>query len=281
MQHHRRNGIFNILFGLLLGFLLGVCMSSPAPVQADDPAARAVMEQVDARDDGDNRTADMQMVLIDKKGRQRLRQIRTFSKDKGEDVLSLMFFLHPADVKDTAFLTYDYDDSTQDDDQWLYLPALQKTKRIATSDKSGSFMGSDLNYADMTTLDLEDYDFSFYAKGREKLVNGQKTWVIWALPRSAKVVKETGYEKALLFVRQDIHFVVRILSWVSGGRQLKYFDVKKLHKIDGIWVATELQVTRKKGKQMVHKTILTLDNVLFNQELDEALFSIRRMEKGL
>ena len=281
MRPHRKGRILKRLFVLICGCLLGMWFCAPAPVLADDPAARAVMESVDARNDGDNRTADMQMLLIDRKGRQRLRQIRTFSKDKGEDVLSLMFFLHPADVKDTAFLTYDYDDGAKDDDQWLYLPALQKTKRIATSDKSGSFMGSDLNYSDMTSLDLEDYDFSFYEKGREKIVNGHKTWVIWALPRSAAVVKETGYAKALLFVRQDNHVVVRILSWVSGGRQLKYFDVKKLEKIDGIWIATELHVTRKKGKQMVHKTILTLENVLFNQELDEALFSIRQMEKGL
>ena len=48
-----------------------------------------------------------------------------------------MFFLQPADVKDTAFLTTDYDDPKKDDDQWLYLPALRKTKRIATTDKSG------------------------------------------------------------------------------------------------------------------------------------------------
>ena len=249
MRHHRKSRILNRLLVLILGSLLGMCICTPTPVQAEDPEARAVMEKVDARDDGDNRTADMQMLLIDKKGRQRLRQIRTFSKDKGEDVLSLMFFLHPADVKDTAFLTYDYDDAAQDDDQWLYLPALQKTKRIATSDKSGSFMGSDLNYSDMTTLELEDYDFSFYAKGREKNVNGHKTWVIWALPQSAEVVKETGYEKALLFVRQDNHYVVRILSWVSGGRQLKYFDVKKLEKIDDIWVATELHVPAKKASR--------------------------------
>ncbi len=281
MRHLRQTRMFNTLLGMLVCGLPGLFVCNPATVRAEDPEARAIMEKVDDRDDGDNRAADMQMLLIDKKGRQRLRQIRTFSKDKGADVLSLMFFLHPADVKDTAFLTYDYDDSTKDDDQWLYLPALQKTKRIATSDKSGSFMGSDLNYADMTTLDLEDYDFSFYAKGREKMVNGHKTWVIWALPRSAKVVKETGYDKALLFVRQDNHFVVRILAWVSGGRQLKHFDVKKLDKIDGIWVSTELHVTRKKGKQVVHKTILTLDNVKFNQALDEAMFSIRKMEKGL
>ena len=119
----------------------------PLPAEAaDDPEARVIMERVDARDDGDNQTGDMQMVLIDKRGQQRVRRIATFKKDKGEDTLRLMFFLTPADVKDTAFLTYDYDDPDRDDDQWLYLPALRKTKRIATSDKSGSFMGSDLNY---------------------------------------------------------------------------------------------------------------------------------------
>ena len=154
---------------------------------ADDPKARAIVEKVDARDDGDNQTADMEMVLIDKKGQKRVRKIHTFSKDKGKDTLKLMFFLHPADVKDTAFLTYDYDDPDKDDDQWLYLPALRKTKRIATADKSGSFMGSDLNYSDMTSLDLEDYDYSFYEKGKESEVRGNKVFVIWSVPRSKKL----------------------------------------------------------------------------------------------
>ncbi|MBW2650208.1 MAG: outer membrane lipoprotein-sorting protein, partial [Deltaproteobacteria bacterium] len=165
---------------------------------ADDPEARAIMEKVDARDDGDNQISDMEMILIDKKGKERIRRIHTFSKDKGEDTLKLMFFQHPADVKDTAFLTYDYDDPDKDDDQWLYLPALRKTKRIASTDKSVSFMGSDFTYSDMTSRNLEDYDYSFYEKGKEKEVNGVKTWVIWSVPRSKDVIEETGYEKSLL-----------------------------------------------------------------------------------
>jgi len=74
---------------------------------ADDPRAREIMEKVDARDDGNNQTADMEMILIDKRGNQRVRKIAMFSKDKDADELRLMFFQHPADVKDTAFLTYD------------------------------------------------------------------------------------------------------------------------------------------------------------------------------
>jgi hypothetical protein len=245
---------------------------------AEDPQARTIMEKVDARDDGDNQTADMEMILIDKRGNQRVRRIATFSKDKGPDTYRLMFFEHPADVKDTAFLTWDYDDPDRDDDQWLYLPALRKTKRIASSDKSGSFMGSDLNYADMTDRNLTDYDF-FLKKEME--VKGVKAWLIESIPRSKKVIKETGYTKSLLIVRQDNYFVIRAVHWVKDGGYLKYIDVKKLVEIENIWVATEMHITKKKGKQLAHKTVLKLDQVKFNQNLDFDLFTVRRMEKGL
>ena len=262
-------------------FTLVLLVLSPAPALADDPAARRIMEQVDARESGDNRVAQMEMVLTDRNGGRRIRKIQTFIKDKGPDTLSLMFFLSPADVNKTAFLNIDYDDREHDDDQWLYLPALKKTKRIASADKSGSFMGSDLNYSDMTDRELTYYDYSFYEKGREQIFDGVKTWAIWAIPRSDKIIKETGYEKELLFVRQDNDVVIRSISWVENSPALKYMMVRQLDKIDGIWVSTHLQITRKKGKQIIHKTDLTLDGVKFNQALDEGLFSVRQMEKGL
>ena len=245
---------------------------------AEDPQARAIMEKVDARDDGDSQTANMEMILIDKRGSQRVRRIATFRKDKGPDTYLLMFFIHPADVKDTSFLTWDYDDPDRDDDQWLYLPALRKTKRIASSDKSGSFMGSDLNYSDMTDRNLADYDF-FLKKEIE--VKGVKAWLIESIPRSKKVIKETGYTKSLLIVRQDNYFVIRAVHWIRDGGYIKYIDVKSLAQIGGIWVAIEMHVTKKKGKQLAHKTILKWDNVKFNQDLSLDLFTIRRMEKGL
>lgn len=262
-----------------IGISLLIAIITPLSVSlADDETARAIMERVDARDDGDNQTSDMVMTLIDKNGDERVRRLSVFSKDKGEDTLRLMFFIYPADVKDTAFLTYDYDDAEKDDDQWLYLPALKKTKRIAASDKSDSFMGSDLNYSDMTSRDLEDYDF--YLK-QEVQVRGKDAWVIESVPRSQKVIDETGYEKSLLIVQKDIDFVVRAVNWEETGGYVKYMDVVGLEKIDGIWVGTEMHVAKKKGSQSVHKTILKFENVKFNQNLDENIFSVRRMEKGL
>jgi hypothetical protein len=155
---------------------------------------------------------------------------------------------------------------------------LRKTKRIAASDKSGSFMGSDLNYADMTDRELENYD---YFLKKEMMVRGHKVWVIESIPRTQKVIEETGYTKSLLFVRQDIYYVVRAVSWVHNETYLKYMDVVELQQIQGIWVGTESHVFKRQGKQMRHKTILRWRNVKFNQGLKDDLFTTRRMEAGL
>ena len=249
-----------------------------ADTYADDLTAREIMEKVDARDDGDNQTANMEMVLIDKGGKERFREIRTFSKDMDKDTFRLMFFISPADVKHTGFLTYDYDNPEKDDDQWLYLPALKKTKRIASSDKSGSFMGSDLNYSDMTSRNLDDFDFAL----KDELdVHGHPAWLIESIPRTKKVIKETGYSKSLLFVRQDNFYVIRAVHWVKDGGYLKYVDVKHLEQIDSIWVGTEMHVFKKKGKVVVHRTELRWKNIQFNQDIEDELFTIRRLEKGL
>lgn len=260
-------------------FLSLVVVSFPSPGRAaDEPKAREIMVKADARDDGDNGMSDMDMVLIDKQGNTRTREIRSRMKDVGKDTQRIMFFVAPPDVKNTGFLTYDYDDPNKDDDQWLYLPALRKTKRIASSDKSGSFMGSDFNYSDMTSRNLTDYDFSLV---KEDEVDGHKVWLIQAVPRSRKVIDETGYTKSVVFVRQDNYVVVRAVNWVSESDRLKYFDVKKLELIDNIWVATEVHMTTKQGKNTLHKTVLKYRNVRFGQKHDPDLFSIRRLEKGL
>ena len=85
----------------------------------------------------------------------------------------------------------------------------------------------------------------------------------------------------MLFVRQDNDVVVRAVHWVKKGKRLKYLDVKKLELIDGIWVPTETHMTTKKTKQTLHKTIIKVSNVRFNQDLDESQFTLRMLERGL
>lgn len=237
-----------------------------------------IAQKAHDRDDGDNSIAQMTMTLISKSGQKRTRSLKTFSKDKGEDKLKLMFFLTPADVKNTAFLTYDYEDSNADDDQWLYLPELHKVKRIASSDKSSSFMGSDFTYSDMTSRNVQDYTYKVM---KETKVGGHKTWQMLVTPKSEKTVDETGYTKSIMFVRQDNFVVVQALHYVKSGKKLKYMQVKELELIDGIWTSKEIQMVTKKGKKTLHKTVLKFSETKYNQNLEESFFTTRSLQKGI
>ncbi len=275
----KKEGLIKVrVFTIGLTFLF--CIGTLVMVSllgAEELTARQIMERVDARDDGDNSTEDLEMILIDKHGNERVRRLRAYGRDQGKDEYSILFFLSPADVKDTGFLTYDYDEPERDDDQWLYLPALNRTKRLASSDKSGSFMGSDFSYADMTDRPLDHYQYTLM---KETEVNGQPVWQIEATPITEHERDETGYTKSVLFVRKDNYVVVRSVSWVKKGKRLKYFDVKTLEQIDGIWVETEMTMKTNKGKKTLHRTILRVKNVRFNQDLDPDLFTVRQLEKG-
>jgi len=261
---------------LLIGLSLGLSVIT-TNLLADDPKARAIMEKVDARDDGKSLEQDMTMILIDKNGKKRTRNLHTYGKDFGKDEHQIMFFKSPADVKNTAFLTYDYDNASKDDDQWLYLPALKKVKRIPSSDKSSSFMGSDFSYFDMTDRDLQDYDFKLL---KETKVRGKKAWMIEATPRNKKVIKESGYTKTIALVRQDNHVVVRSIGFMRNGKK-KYLDMVKLHKQGGVWLPDMMTMTTKKGKRTVHKTVLKFKNIKLNKNIPNSMFSTRRLEKGL
>ncbi len=236
-----------------------------------------IAQKVHDRDEGDNITSNMIMTLIDKNGHERVRQLKTYTKDKGEDTLKLMFFLTPADVQNTGFLTYDYEDSSKDDDQWLYLPELKKVKRIASSDKSSSFMGSDFTYSDMTSRNVEDYTYKIM---KEPVIRGHKTWQMLVTPKTQKTIDETGYTKSIVFVRQDNFVIIQALNYIKIGKKLKYMMVTGLEKIDGIWTVTKIQMVTKKGKKTLHKTVFEFSDIKYNQDLDESYFSTRTLEVG-
>ena len=119
------------------------------------------MELVDARDDGDNGVQDMEMILIDKRGNRRERTIRAMARTSARTTTTVDDVLPVAGRREGHGLPHlRLRRRRRDDDQWLYLPALKKTKRIASGDKSGSFMGSDFSYADMTDRKLDRYDYT-------------------------------------------------------------------------------------------------------------------------
>ena len=240
--------------------------------------AREIMEKVDARDDGDNSTATLEMTLIDKRGGKRVRQVTVFTKDKGRGHAAHPVLPGPRRRRGTGFLTYDYYSGEKDDDQWLYLPELRKTKRIASSDKSGSFMGTDFSYADMTRRVLDEWTYKLL---KEDEVRGEKVWLVEATARATRL------SATVTVTTNPSSSCARTSSWwcapctgSATAARLKYFDMKRLEQIDGIWMGTELDMKTTKGGETLHRTVMRFSNVKFNQKLDEGMFTVRRLEKG-
>lgn len=253
------------------------------PVMAFSQTAREIMELVENRDDGETSKSNTTMILIDKRGNQRIRQLRGFRKDYGKDSKSIMFFLSPADVKNTSYLSYDWDDSGKEDDTWLYLPALRKVKRIASDDKSGSFMGSDFTYSDMNGPEIDDWDYSF-AKQKEVKVDGHDAWVILGKPKKEKlkkVVKETGYVKSQVWIRKDVNMLIQGKFWVKKGRKIKYLKAEDIKQVDGIWTAHQMQMTTTKRGRKEHSSVMKIGKVQYNIPIKDSEFTTQRMERGL
>lgn len=246
------------------------------------PDAREVVRRMDTRPDGDTLTSDTLMVLVNQRNQQRVRNIKNIRKDYGQDSKGMVFFLSPADVRNTAYMSFDWDDPEKEDDSWLYLPALQKVKRIASSDKSGSFMGSDFTYSDINGLEIEDWEYSFVKEDAD--LDGYSVWVIQGLPkeqRKEKALEETGYLKTMMWIRKDNYMVVKGKYWVRQGRKIKYFKAEKIEKVDDIWTARKLtMITTAKGK-VEHTSVLQFSNIQYNLDIDDSTFTTRRMERGL
>lgn len=136
--------------------------------------------------------ADLTMVLKDKLGRESRRELAMQVLEGTSDGdRSLLRFDVPADVKGTALLTHAHSDRA--DDQWLYLPALKRVKRISSSSQSGSFMGSEFSYEDIKPFEVEAYSYRYL--GEDKV--GAETW--YRLER-LPVDKDSGYTRQVAWL---------------------------------------------------------------------------------
>ncbi|MCP3923874.1 MAG: outer membrane lipoprotein-sorting protein [Desulfobacterales bacterium] len=265
-----------------LSFILLLLLSQNAFSNQENLTAYDIVKGMDDLNDGDTATSDTLMVLMDKHKNKRIRKIKNIRKDYGKDTKGLIFFLSPADVRNTTYMSFDWDDEDKEDDSWLYLPALKKIKRIASSDKSGSFMGSDFTYSDINGMEIEDWKYKF--KKKSKMINGFDTWVIEGKPikdKKTKVINETGYIKTNLWIRKDNFMLVKGKYWVKKGRKIKYFKADKIKKINNIWTSTKLSmITTKKGK-VLHSSYLKISNIVYNSKISNSVFTTGKMERGL
>lgn len=169
-----------------------------------------IAEEADKRDDGfGDVISSLKMVLRNRQGQTSTRDLRNRTLEVADDGDKLLvLFDKPRDVKGTAFLAFTHQQGP--DDQWLYLPALKRVKRISSHNKSGPFMGSEFAYEDLTSQEVEKYEWKFL---REETFDNQETFVVERVPTDPK----SGYTKQIVWYDQQEYRILKI----------DYYDRKK------------------------------------------------------
>jgi len=256
-----KNRIFIALATLML-FSSGVALFAA-------PTGQQVMENVYNRPSGEDMSADLIMTLTNSRGSSRERSITQYRLDTGEAEKKLMFFLAPADVKDTSFMNWSYDDD-RDDDQWIYLPALRRVKRISSDSKNDSFMGSDFTYDDLGERHPSE---DRHRVLREEKLRGEQCYVIESIPTG----NDDAFSKTISWITADTWIGLKREYYDQEGKVYKTLTIEEYEQIDGYWVITNMIMEDLKRE---HTTRMAMENVKFDTGMTDSLFSERQMQRG-
>jgi outer membrane lipoprotein-sorting protein len=232
----------------------------------------AIAKEADSRDEGfgDSRSK-MTMILRNKRGQESKREleIRTLEvKDDGDK--SLTVFHTPRDVRGTALLTYSH--GVEPDDQWLYLPALRRVKRIASNNQSGPFMGSEFAYEDLSSQEVDKYTYKYL---KDEKVDGVDCFLIEQYP----VRKDSGYTRLQTWMDKDEYRVRKIDFYDRKGTLLKTLTPSDYKQFLGKhWRAQRMNmVNHQTGKS----TELLWSDWKFKTGLKEDDFTRTRLQQVL
>jgi|GEM_PF-46358 len=244
--------------------------------------ATNIVNKVNNVDDGQQVTRKLTMTMIDKRGKSRVRETQAYRKYYDQEKRTVLFYKKPTNVKGTAFLTFDYKDTAKDDDQWLYLPAMRKVRRISASDRGDYFLGTDFTYEDIMLegkLELTDYDFTLLRNEKVIHESGESfdTVVLEGKPKNKSIAKDLGYARTLVWVDTTTWVVVKADYWDLKNKPLKTLVMTDIRDVGNIITRHILTINNHKTG---HKTVFKFSNVDYNQEVKDSLFTKRALKQG-
>ena len=251
---------------MLLALLVAVTVLS-----AQEITGLKIIENVYNRPTGEDQTADLTMSLINSRGDKRVREIKQYLKDFGGSEKKIMFFVSPADVRNTSFMNWSYDKEGKDDDQWIYLPALKKVKRISSDSKSDYFMGSDFTYDDLGDRHPSADEHTLL---REEEIDGEMCYVVQSVPKE----EEYMYSKTMTWIVKDKWIGKKKEFYDEDEELLKTLTVKESEVIKDYIVIT---LSEMHNVQSDHRTIMKLENVKLDTGIADNKFSERMMKRGM
>jgi len=238
-----------------------------AEIRPGDPAldGLAIEERQDQMQSGyKGETRFMTMILINAQGQESVRKLLFAGReDMNRREKTVVHFDFPPDVKGTALLTHEHGE--QDDDQWLYLPSLKRVKRIASSNQSGSFMGSEFAYEDLVVRQIEKYTFRYLG---DEVIDGQDCYVIERTPKN----RNSGYSKVVRWRMKSNLQELRTDYYDRKGELLKQRFMTGHRLIDGFWRVSKMTV---KNVQTNKASVLTFDDVKLKLDLPEHKFTVQ------
>lgn len=256
--------------------LLGLSVTPLTARAQTAPAGREIAQK--ARDamrlDGSEGVSTL--TIRNARGQERVRKVAQVSKtfDNGETEKRLLRFVAPADIKGTGLLTYDYE--SKDDDVWLFLGASRKTRRIISSEKSRSFMGSEFSYSDITPPSLDDFEYK--VTGSES-IDGEDCWILESRPKSDKVRDENGYSRRTGYIGKKDFVVRKAVYYDENGELWKELTAKDVREIDPDkhrYRAMEMTMVNKQNGRV---SIMKVEDLRLRKDIPDDYFTTRYLER--
>lgn len=255
-----------------ISFLLLLTLFLTSSILAETPQREGyrIYEEMDRRDQGFGDVISRQeMVLRNKRGQESRRALRMMILEGQEDGdKMLIVFEKPMDIKGTALLTHGH--IKRDDDQWLYLPALGRVKRISGASKAGSFMGSEFSFEDLGTQEIEDYSYLLLSKEEYQ---GEEMFLVERIP----IDKKSGYSRQVTWIDQSEYRLHKVDFYDRKKALLKTLTVSGYKRyLDTYWRPDSfLMVNHQTGKS----TQINVSDYNFQTGLKEKDFTKNSLKR--
>jgi len=246
--------------------LLAVLAHGMPVLAADDP--RAIIAEVQKRSRAESQQYQGVLKVVDANG-------KTSEKGWAYERLGshgaskvIIRFIAPAEVKGVALLVLNYPDRASD--QWMWTPAINRERRIATQDRRTRFFGTDFSFEDLEERDIGQYSYELHG---EEALDREPCWKIVATPQAGK---RSQYTRSTYWVRKSNYTYAQIENYDDSGlvRRLKYSEVEN---IQGIWTAKTLEVQDLTRKS---RTTLSLQSIKYNEPLANDRFTVQALRRG-
>jgi outer membrane lipoprotein-sorting protein len=214
--------------------------------------------------------------IFDEKGRERVRKIAQVTKHYENEGIEkrLIRFLEPADIKGTGLLTYDYEED--EDDIWLYMPALRKSRRIVSTEKSKNFMGSEFTYADMIPPSIKEFSFNLL---KEEEINDVLCFQIEWIPVDEDIADENGFSRRVTFVGKDDFMIRKSLYYDMDNdlhKELIVYSIQELDPVNHRYRAMKMEMI---NHQNGRRSVLENTKLEFNPKIKDDYFTQRYLER--